>query len=128
MVTTLPAPPIPAAPAPARPASAAVPGAGRDILIDIDRVDFCYGTNQTLHGVTLQLEANKVTAFIGPSGCGKSTLLRCLNRMNDLVDGARITAGSIRIHGVDIHRPDVDVIELRKRVGMVFQKSNPFPK
>ena len=87
-----------------------------------------YGATQALHGISLQLEANKVTAFIGPSGCGKSTLLRCINRMNDLVDGARVSAGSIRIHGVDIHRPDVDVIELRKRVGMVFQKSNPFPK
>ncbi len=118
----------PTAPAPEVAATSAVPGAGREILIDIDRVDFCYGTNQTLHGVSLQLEANKVTAFIGPSGCGKSTLLRCLNRMNDLIDGARVTAGAIRIHGVDIHRPDVDVIELRKRVGMVFQKSNPFPK
>jgi phosphate transport system ATP-binding protein len=70
----------------------------------------------------------KVTAFIGPSGCGKSTLLRCLNRMNDLIDGTRVARGTIKIHGVDIYQPDVDVIELRKRVGMVFQKSNPFPK
>jgi phosphate transport system ATP-binding protein len=101
--------------------------AGRS-LIEIDHVDFSYGSNQTLHDVSLEIEAKKVTAFIGPSGCGKSTLLRCLNRMNDLIDGARITRGAIRIHGVDIHRPEVDVIELRKRVGMVFQKSNPFPK
>jgi phosphate transport system ATP-binding protein len=134
MVTTLPdpaldsAPPIPPAPVPTAAAPASVPAAGRDILIDIDRVDFHYGATQALHGISLQLEANQVTAFIGPSGCGKSTLLRCLNRMNDLVDGARVTAGAIRIHGIDIHRPDVDVIELRKRVGMVFQKSNPFPK
>jgi len=132
MVTMSPPPspkvPAPTVPAPEVAATSDGPGAGRQILIDIDRVDFCYGTNQTLHGVSLQLEANKVTAFIGPSGCGKSTLLRCLNRMNDLIDGARVTAGAIRIHGVDIHRPDVDVIELRKRVGMVFQKSNPFPK
>ena len=69
-----------------------------------------------------------MTAFIGPSGCGKTTLLRCLNRMNDLVDGARITRGSIRIEGVDINAPEVDVVDLRRRVGMVFQKSNPFPK
>ena len=69
-----------------------------------------------------------VTAFIGPSGCGKTTLLRCLNRMNDLIDGARITRGSIRIEGVDINAPEVDVVDLRRRVGMVFQKSNPFPK
>ncbi len=132
MVTMSPPPfparPVPTAPSPEVAAAAPVPAAGREILIDIDRVDFCYGTNQTLHGVSLQLEPNKVTAFIGPSGCGKSTLLRCLNRMNDLIDDARVTAGAIRIHGVDIHRPDVDVIELRKRVGMVFQKSNPFPK
>ena len=120
--------PAPTVPAPEVAATSAGPGAGRQILIDIDRVDFCYGTNQTLHGVSLQLEANKVTAFIGPSGCGKSTLLRCLNRMNDLIDGTRVARGTIKIHGVEIYQPDVDVIELRKRVGMVFQKSNPFPK
>jgi phosphate transport system ATP-binding protein len=81
-----------------------------------------------LHGVNLAIPARQVTALIGPSGCGKSTLLRCLNRMNDLIEGARVVRGSIRIHGVDIHGPEVDVIELRKHVGMVFQKSNPFPK
>ena len=97
-------------------------------LIEIDHVDFYYGASQALHDVCLSLEEKKVTAFIGPSGCGKSTLLRCLNRMNDLIDGTRVARGSIRIRGVDIHQPDVDVIELRKRVGMVFQKSNPFPK
>jgi phosphate transport system ATP-binding protein len=97
-------------------------------LIDIKNVDFAYGDNQTLHDVTLTIPEKKVTAFIGPSGCGKSTLLRCLNRMNDLIDGARVTSGSITIRDIDIYRPDVDVIELRKRVGMVFQKSNPFPK
>ena len=74
------------------------------------------------------LDEKRVTAFIGPSGCGKSTLLRCLNRMNDLIDGTSIKRGTIKIRGVDIYQPDVDVIELRKRVGMVFQKSNPFPK
>ncbi|HLP25961.1 MAG TPA: phosphate ABC transporter ATP-binding protein PstB [Acidobacteriota bacterium] len=78
--------------------------------------------------MTLNIREREVTAFIGPSGCGKSTLLRCLNRMNDLIDGARVTTGQIRIDGVDIHDSRVDVIELRKRVGMVFQKSNPFPK
>jgi phosphate transport system ATP-binding protein len=81
-----------------------------------------------LHGITLSIPEKKVTAFIGPSGCGKSTLLRCLNRMNDLVDHAKVTAGEIRIGGTNINAPAVDVIELRKRVGMVFQKSNPFPK
>jgi phosphate transport system ATP-binding protein len=97
-------------------------------MIEIDDVDFCYGPSQALHDITLGIRARQVTAFIGPSGCGKTTLLRCFNRMNDLIDGARVTAGQIRIHGIDIQRPDVDVIELRKRVGMVFQKSNPFPK
>jgi len=97
-------------------------------IIDIDRVNFSYGTQQALNGISLKIEPQKVTAFIGPSGCGKSTLLRCFNRMNDLIEGAAVTAGSIRIRGVDINSPAVDVIELRKRVGMVFQKSNPFPK
>ena len=97
-------------------------------LVEIDHLDFYYGESQALRDITLGIEHRKVTAFIGPSGCGKSTLLRCLNRMNDLIEGTRIGRGSIRIHGVDINQPDVDVIELRKRVGMVFQKSNPFPK
>jgi len=97
-------------------------------LIDIDHLDFFYGTTQALHDVSLQIEDKKVTAFIGPSGCGKSTLLRCINRMNDLIDGTRVARGSIKIRGIDINRRDVDVIELRRRVGMVFQKSNPFPK
>ena len=83
---------------------------------------------KALKNINLKIPEKKVTAFIGPSGCGKSTLLRCINRMNDLIDHARITAGEIRIDGVDINASDVDVIELRKRVGMVFQKSNPFPK
>jgi phosphate transport system ATP-binding protein len=107
----------------AKPGSAAARHA-----IEIDDVDFCYGATRALHDISLGIEERKVTAFIGPSGCGKSTLLRCLNRMNDLIDGARVTAGKIRIDGVDIYDPRVDVIELRKRVGMVFQKSNPFPK
>jgi phosphate transport system ATP-binding protein len=97
-------------------------------LIDIDHVDFYYGAIKALHDINFSIKEKLVTAFIGPSGCGKSTLLRCLNRMNDLIDGTRIGAGSIKISGVDIYDPSVDVIELRKRVGMVFQKSNPFPK
>ncbi|MDB6093193.1 MAG: phosphate transporter ATP-binding protein [Verrucomicrobia bacterium] len=112
-------------PAAAGPGAQAAPA---ETLIDIDHVDFFYGATQALHDVSLRIENRKVTAFIGPSGCGKSTLLRCLNRMNDLIDGTRIAKGSIRIRGVDIHQHDVDVIELRKQVGMVFQKSNPFPK
>jgi len=107
-------------PAPAR-------GAARP-MIEIDDVDFFYGASQALHDISLNIAEKEVTAFIGPSGCGKSTLLRCLNRMNDLIDGTRIGTGQIRIDGVNIYDPRVDVIELRKRVGMVFQKSNPFPK
>jgi phosphate transport system ATP-binding protein len=102
-----------------------IPGAP---VIEVDQVDFHYGAAKALHGINLSVPEKRVTAFIGPSGCGKSTLLRCLNRMNDLVDHARVTSGEIRIGGVNINAPDVDVIELRKRVGMVFQKSNPFPK
>ncbi len=102
-------------------------GAART-LIDIANLDFFYGAKQALFDNTLKLDEKRVTAFIGPSGCGKSTLLRCLNRMNDLIDGAAVKRGTIKIRGVDIYQPDVDVIELRKRVGMVFQKSNPFPK
>ena len=97
-------------------------------MIDVEGVDFHYGTSKALHGIHLKIPEKKVTAFIGPSGCGKSTLLRCFNRMNDLVDRARVTAGAITIEGVNINGPQVDVIQLRKRVGMVFQKSNPFPK
>ncbi len=97
-------------------------------MIEIERLNFSYGATPALHDISLELPAQKVTAFIGPSGCGKSTLLRCLNRMNDLIDGARVAGGTIRIRGVDIYRREVDPIELRKRVGMVFQKSNPFPK
>jgi phosphate transport system ATP-binding protein len=89
-------------------------------------VDFYYGNFQALHGVDLDIAANKVTALIGPSGCGKSTFLRCLNRMNDLIDGARFE-GRIAIDGQDIYGSDVDPVELRKEVGMVFQKPNPFP-
>ena len=97
-------------------------------MIEIEQLDFKYGGHQVLHDVNLSIPARAVTAFIGPSGCGKTTLLRCLNRMNDLIDGARITRGSIRIEGIDINAPNVDVVDLRRRVGMVFQKSNPFPK
>ena len=97
-------------------------------MIEVEGVDFHYGKTKALHGINLKIPEKRVTAFIGPSGCGKSTLLRCFNRMNDLIDYARVTAGTIKIEGVNINTPDVDVIELRKRVGMVFQKSNPFPK
>jgi len=96
--------------------------------IVIRNLHFFYKQFEALKGINLDLPDKSVTAFIGPSGCGKTTLLRCLNRMNDLIDGACITKGSIRIEGVDINAPGVDVVDLRRRVGMVFQKSNPFPK
>jgi len=96
--------------------------------IEIEHLDFAYGNHAVLHDIHLNIPPRAVTAFIGPSGCGKTTLLRCLNRMNDLIESARITRGAIRIEGVDINDPSVDVVDLRRRVGMVFQKSNPFPK
>ncbi len=86
-----------------------------------------YGDVQALQDVTLSVPQHRVTALIGPSGCGKSTFLRCLNRMNDMIDGVRVT-GDVCLDGHDIYQPGTDVVELRKRVGMVFQKSNPFPK
>ena len=97
-------------------------------MIDVRDLTFAYGNHEVLHNVSLQMPARAVTAFIGPSGCGKTTLLRCFNRMNDLVDASRILRGSIVIEGQDINAPTVDVVDLRRRIGMVFQKSNPFPK
>lgn len=101
---------------------------GGETQIEVAGLGFAYGDHQVLHGVSLSMRRRAVTAFIGPSGCGKTTLLRCINRMNDLVESARVLAGEIRIDGIDINAPDVDVVDLRRRVGMVFQKSNPFPK
>ncbi|HET7453178.1 MAG TPA: phosphate ABC transporter ATP-binding protein PstB [Thermoanaerobaculia bacterium] len=90
-------------------------------------LDFYYGESQALHGVSLAIPENSVTALIGPSGCGKSTFLRCLNRMNDIIPGTRVE-GDVLLDGTDIYIGGVDVVDLRRRVGMVFQKSNPFPK
>lgn len=95
--------------------------------IRVRNLDFFYTARQALFHVTMTVRSNTVTAFIGPSGCGKSTLLRCLNRLNDLVEGARLT-GRIELDGTNVYDAGVDVNALRKRVGMVFQKSNPFPK
>ena len=97
-------------------------------IIQVRNFDFAYGASQALFDVNMDIEEKKVTAFIGPSGCGKSTFLRCFNRMNDLIDIAHIKGGEIKISDVNIYDESVDVIELRKHVGMVFQKSNPFPK
>ncbi|MCB1065146.1 MAG: phosphate ABC transporter ATP-binding protein [Verrucomicrobiae bacterium] len=100
-----------------------------DVVIEIDDVNFSYdGNKDVLRDVSMNIAPNEVTAFIGPSGCGKTTLLRCLNRMNDLIPGAGLTKGAIRILDTNIYDPAVDSIELRKHVGMVFQKYNPFPK
>src|SRR5438034_5778998 len=109
------------------PAPAAPPQAAPPAKIDVAHLNFYYGTNRALDDITLKIQSNQVTALIGPSGCGKSTFLRSLNRMNDIVPGTRVE-GSIRIDGQDVNLPSVDVVDLRRRVGMVFQKSNPFPK
>jgi phosphate transport system ATP-binding protein len=101
-------------------APVAIKAAARDVSVH-------YGEKQALHGISLDIPANQVIALIGPSGCGKSTFLRCINRMNDTIPAARVT-GSILLDSADIYAPDVDVVELRARVGMVFQKPNPFPK
>lgn len=98
-----------------------------DICIETRGLNLYYGDDQALKNVNLQIPRYRVTAFIGPSGCGKSTLLRCFNRMNDLIDICRIE-GEVLIDGQDIHHRDIDVAEHRRRVGMVFQKPNPFPK
>jgi phosphate transport system ATP-binding protein len=96
-------------------------------IVSIEGLSLWYGDKRALKNISMSVPAQRITAYIGPSGCGKSTLLRCFNRMNDLVDGVRIE-GKIRIGGIDVYDPALDVTELRKRVGMVFQKSNPFPK
>ena len=97
------------------------------IKIRTSNLNLFYGQKQALRNISLDIKPNQVTAFIGPSGCGKSTYLRSLNRMNDLIDGVRID-GTVMIDDVDIYDKSVDVVELRKRVGMIFQKSNPLPK
>ncbi len=102
------------------------PAAMVDSEIDIKNLSLYYGQFQALKDVTLQVPELKITAIIGPSGCGKSTLLRCLNRMNDLVSGVRIT-GEVVINGQNIYQPSIDLVKLRKNVGMVFQRPNPFP-
>lgn len=96
--------------------------------IVVKDMEFSYGKSAALKDITLDMARNEVTAFIGPSGCGKSTLLRCFNRMNDFIPDAKVTRGGIWIDGIEIHSPDVDAVELRRGIGMVFQKSNPFPR
>ncbi|WEK05271.1 MAG: phosphate ABC transporter ATP-binding protein PstB [Candidatus Devosia phytovorans] len=99
----------------------------RPIRLTAKDVTVHYGQKQALHGISIQIPDRAVTSFIGPSGCGKSTFLRCINRMNDTIEGAKV-GGTIKLDGEDIYAPDLDVVELRARIGMVFQKPNPFPK
>ena len=113
-------------PTPTQTPTAFVP-AGVPAKIDVRQMNFYYGPRRVLDNVTLQIRPHEVTALIGPSGCGKSTFLRSINRMNDIIPGTRVE-GSICIDGQDIYAPSVDPVDLRRRVGMVFQKSNPFPK
>jgi len=108
------------------PSSRLAPSAGGSIKIEVNNLHFYYGEVEALRGISMKIASHQVTAFIGPSGCGKSTFLRTLNRMNDIIPGARAT-GKVLIDGVDIYGNGIDVIQLRRRVGMVFQKSNPFP-
>ena len=119
--------------APPRPQPPLAPPAESEVLTDasakiaVAAMNFYYGARRVLDNIGVTIQPNQVTALIGPSGCGKSTFLRSLNRMNDIVPGARVE-GTICIDGQDIYAPSVDVVDLRRRVGMVFQKSNPFPK
>jgi phosphate transport system ATP-binding protein len=109
---------------------AGVPGAATasgNIVFDTRDLDVYYGEFKAVRDVNLEIRENEITAFIGPSGCGKSTVLRCFDRMNDLIESARVD-GTILYHGIDLYGPDVDAVEVRRRVGMVFQKPNPFPK
>jgi phosphate transport system ATP-binding protein len=97
------------------------------MVLETRNVDIYYGKYKAVAGVNLEIPKNQITAFIGPSGCGKSTILRCFNRLNDLIDSFSVT-GKINYHGQDLYAKDVDPVEVRKRIGMVFQRPNPFPK
>ncbi len=109
------------------PAAEAPPAPPAKVVFDVQDLDVYYGAFRAVRDVSLQVHQHEITAFIGPSGCGKSTVLRCFDRMNDLIEGARVE-GRILYHGVDLYDPRVDPVEVRKRIGMVFQKPNPFPK
>jgi len=111
------------------PQASAPPAASssQEVVFEAKGLDFHYGKFKALEGVDLKVRRNEITALIGPSGCGKSTFLRCLNRMNDLIPGTRID-GRLEFHGQDLYASDVDAVDVRRRIGMVFQKPNPFPK
>ena len=102
-------------------------GAQKEIVFELQDLSVYYGSFRAVRDINLAIQKRQITALIGPSGCGKTTVLRCLNRMNDLVETARIE-GKVMYHGVDLYHPKVDPVEVRRRVGMVFQKPNPFPK
>jgi phosphate transport system ATP-binding protein len=122
-------------PAPREPASSrrfaverrSTPTLEAPTILELDKLEVRYGSHRAVRDVSLAIPKNHITAFIGPSGCGKTTVLRCLNRMNDLVPGARV-GGTVRYHGVDLYGRDISPAEVRRRIGMVFQKPNPFPK
>jgi len=116
-----------AAPRPAAAARPTVAGASDDLVLDLKDLSVFYGSFRAVRDVSLDIRKGQITALIGPSGCGKTTVLRSLNRMHDLVAGARVE-GRITYHGIDLYGPDVDPVEVRRRIGMVFQRPNPFPK
>jgi phosphate transport system ATP-binding protein len=109
------------------PQAPAAPREKRDVIFDVDDINVFYGEHKAIRNVTLDLHVNEITALIGPSGCGKSTFIRCLNRMNDLIPTASVD-GKIVYHGEDLYASNIDPVQVRKRIGMVFQKPNPFPK
>ena len=124
VTTTRPAPPAPAAPIEDDRTTTLQLG---EPVVSLEKLNIYYGDFHAVHDVTFDMQRNEITALIGPSGCGKSTVLRSLNRMNDLIPGARVE-GRVAYHGVDIYAPEIDPIEVRRHIGMVFQKPNPFPK
>jgi phosphate transport system ATP-binding protein len=117
----------PSAPATAPVREPAPAPARRDVIFHVDNISVYYGDHKAIRNVTLDLHVNEITALIGPSGCGKSTFIRCLNRMNDLIPSARVE-GSVVYHDEDLYDARIDPVQVRKRIGMVFQKPNPFPK
>jgi phosphate transport system ATP-binding protein len=123
---TMNTPEVPVSPPPVQ-AEFGATSAQREVIIDVAGMSFYYGAKRALHDISIQAHKNLVTAFIGPSGCGKSTFIRTLNRMNDVIPGTRVE-GRVCVAGRDIYNDSIDIVDLRRRVGMVFQKSNPFPK
>ena len=110
-----------------RPGASQPPEAEQEVVFDVEDLSVYYGDFRAVRNITLPIYRNQITALIGPSGCGKTTFIRCLNRMNDLIEGARVE-GTLLYHGVDLYDASVDPVEVRRRIGMVFQKPNPFPK